>query len=399
MKRKQILALAGAVLCLCTAPMGARAAQVDCDGVYCFSPEDLSEEDLTGICITGLPDAQLGAVMLGNRVVRPGDILTSQQISQMTFDPVLTQEDQTVSVTYLPIYKDHVAPCATVTIAIRGKTDKAPAAEDFALETYKNLPLEGKLKVSDPEGQALTFTVTRQGRRGTVEVGEDGSFLYTPKKNKVGVDSFTYTAADPAGNVSREATVTVTILKPTDAPQYTDTLGESCRFAAEWMKNTGIFQGENLAGNTCFSPDKEVSRGEFLTMLVKALELPVEDEALDTVSQDAPQWLRPYLAAALRSGLTNGIPDATDFRAAITQAEAAVLVQNALDLENPGEETVMAEDTIPQWARMAVEALAGAGIQMEADKPLTRADAAQLLYQASQLAKDAPGMDVFRMQG
>jgi hypothetical protein len=165
------------------------------------------------------------------------------------------------------------------------------------------------------------------------------------------------------------------------------------------MKNTGIFQGENLAGNTCFSPDKEVSRGEFLTMLVKALELPVEDEALDTVSQDAPQWLRPYLAAALRSGLTNGIPDATDFRAAITQAEAAVLVQNALDLANPGEETVMAEDTIPQWARMAVEALAGAGIQMEADKPLTRADAAQLLYQASQLAKDAPGMDVFRMQG
>ena len=72
MKRKQILALAGAVLCLCTAPMGARAAQVDCDGVYCFSPEDLSEEDLTGICITGLPDARLGAVMLGSRVVRPG---------------------------------------------------------------------------------------------------------------------------------------------------------------------------------------------------------------------------------------------------------------------------------------------------------------------------------------
>ena len=37
----------------------------------------------------------------------------------------------------------------------------------------------------------------------------------------MGVDSFVYTAADPAGKTSREATVTITILKPTEAAQYT----------------------------------------------------------------------------------------------------------------------------------------------------------------------------------
>jgi VCBS repeat-containing protein len=43
------------------------------------------------------------------------------------------------------------------------------------------LPNEGKLKVTDPEGQAMTYTVLRQPKRGTVEIREDGSFVYTPK--------------------------------------------------------------------------------------------------------------------------------------------------------------------------------------------------------------------------
>ena len=79
-------------------------------------------------------------------------------------------------------------------------------------------------------------------------IREDGSFLYTPKKNKVGTDSFTYTATDPAGKVSREATVTIQILKPTDNKQYADTTGTTCRFTAEWLRNTGLFVGEQIDG-------------------------------------------------------------------------------------------------------------------------------------------------------
>ena len=109
----------------------------------------------------------------------------------MTFMPLKTQEDLVAQVTYLPIYENRVATSATMVISIRGKEDKAPVAEDSLMETYKNLPNQGKLKVSDPEGGALVYTVTRQPRRGEVTVNADGTFLYTPKKNKVGVDSFT----------------------------------------------------------------------------------------------------------------------------------------------------------------------------------------------------------------
>lgn len=243
------------LLLLCMLPAAAvTAAEVESGTSYCFSPADFSpEENFTGICITDLPKAE-GTLYLGTRILQPGDILTAEQISQMTFSPLRTESDREVAVGYLPIYKNHVAEESQMTLSILGKEDKAPVAEDSAMETYKNLPGSGKLKVTDPEGQAMTYTLIRQPKRGTVEIQSDGSFTYTPKKNKVGVDSFVYTATDPAGKVSREATVTVTILKPSDAKQYQDTLGRDCRFAAEWMRHSGIFVGERLAENPTSPP-------------------------------------------------------------------------------------------------------------------------------------------------
>ncbi len=373
MFRTRIFCLLAALLCFSGIISTAAAAEVDCDSIYCFSSEDFSEDmPVSGICITGLPES--GAVYLGSRILRAGDILTAEQAAQMTFAPVFSENDQTAQVSYLPIYNDHVADSVTMTIAIRGKEDKAPAAEDFAIETYKNLPNTGKLKVTDPEGQPMTYTVTRQPKRGTVTINDDGSFTYTPKKNKVGIDSFVYTAADPSGNVSREATVTITILKPTDATQYTDTLGKDCRFAAEWMKHTGIFVGENLAENPCFSPEKTVTRGEFVTMLVKALDIPTEEEVTYTgYTDDIPKWLQPYVAAAMRAGLTEGLNDQDVFGAdeAITGAEVTRMLRNALDLG-------------------AAETFASL-----TDAPLNRGEAAQVLYQAVKMQQE-PQEDVLQ---
>ena len=271
------------------------------------------------------------------------------------------------------------------------------------METYKNLPNEALLKVKDPEGEKLVFTITRQPKRGDVVIREDGSFHYTPRKNKVGVDSFTYTAADPAGNVSREATVTITITKPSNAAQYTDTAGESCRFAAEWMKNTGIFVSESISGNRCFRPSQNVSRGEFLTMLVSVLDIQPDTAVSYTgIEGETPLWLKPYLAAAMRSGLLSGLPDVQTFDAtqAVTGAEAAVMLQNALDFSRVSDAAAPAnagEDMMPQWAAESMRILGEHGILLDAETALTRADAAQVIYQVSLLAPDAPGTIALRM--
>lgn len=392
-------------LCLMLAAVsGVAALEVECDATYCFSSEDfVAEETLTGICITGLPDASAGTAMLGHRVLQPGDILTADQLAQMTFSPLYTEADQEAIVTYLPIYANRVAPSTSMTISIKGKTDNAPVAEDYALETYKNLPISGNLKASDPEGEALTYTLTRQPKRGTVTINEDGSFEYTPKKNKVGVDSFIFTATDPRGNVSREATVTIRILKPSDAAQYTDTVGSDCRFAAEWMKNTGLFVGEQIGGEYCFNENTPVSRGQFVAMAVKVLGIPTENSAAYTgYTDEIPNWLKPYLAAAMRSGMTAGLPaaDSGAFGAdeAITGGEAAVMLQNAMDLSVSvsAEVSVGKNDAETHWAAAAVSAMQSNGIDISLTETLTRGEAAILLYQISQMTSSAPGLKMYQ---
>lgn len=359
----------------------------EADNKQCFTAEDFPVS-MTGVCLTQLPQPQEGSLMLGSRVLRSGDILTADQAVQMVFLPTPAQQSRVLEVSYLPIFENRVDAVQTAILSIAGKEDLPPVAEDSAGETYKNVPNTGTLKVQDPEGQALTFTITRQPRRGNVEIAADGTFTYTPKKNKVGIDSFTYTASDPGGNVSREATVTMTILKPSDAPQYVDTQGQSCSFAAEWMKNTGLFIGETLNGSPCFQPEKPVTRGEFLTMLVKSLELPTQEALTVTgYTDEIPVWLRPYLTAAIRSGLTAGLPEQTVFGAyePISGGEAAVMIQNALDLA-PAVQTE-AQAALPTWAEPALSALEAAGISsLSQDAPLTRGRAAEILYTVHRMA-------------
>ena len=402
MIRVRIISLVLAVCCLLGLGFGVSAAQVDCDSVYCFTGQEFTaSEPLAGICVTELPAASAGTVLLGNRVLRPGDILTAEQLSSLTFHPLRTQQDAQAVISYLPIYDDRVEKSATMTIGIRGKEDKTPVAQDFAIETYKNLSNNGTVKASDPEGEPLTYAIVREPKRGTVELREDGSFTYTPKKNKVGIDSFTYTAADPAGNVSREATVTIQILKPADSLQYSDTAGSDCQFEAEWLRNTGLFVGEQVNGSACFYPEKTVSRGEFLAMVVEVLDIPTDNTDSIQLPVTTPQWLKPYLAAAQRSGLTDHWDQTISLQDPITGADAAVMLQNALDLTVSAqllEENPSVYENISSRAAASLTVMAENGIIMDADAALTRGDTAKVLYQVSKLSLDAPGMAVFRIQ-
>lgn len=338
---RKMLCLLAVVLCLGALPVSAQE-------LPCFAQEDLPE-DLTGLMLCDAPQEGL---RLGSRSLHAGDVLTAEQAAQMTFAG--EQEE----LTYLPIFAHGTGTQAVLTI---GKKAAPPVAEDAALETYRNMPITGKLKVS---GEDLTYTVTRPCKRGTVEIAPDGTFTYTPKKNKVGIDSFVYTAAGADGKVSREATVTITILKPREDTQYTDTQDLPCRFTAQWLKNTGIFTGETIGENLCFGPEKAVTRGEFVTMLVKALDIPV-DETLRAqgYTDEIPAWLQPFLAAAQRAGLTAALPEKETFGAEvpISAGEAASLTAAALD------------DTLEVMAQL----------ENGPDAVLTRAQASQLLYEAA----------------
>ena len=125
-------------------------------------------------------------------------------------------------------------------------------------------------------------------------------------------------------------------------------------------------------------------------MLVRSLGLQVDEDATYTgFTDDTPTWLKPYLAAALRSGLTAGWPGGSVFGSEkpITGAEAALLLQNALALPV----TTSASSTP---AEAALQCLAENGFTLSANETLNRAQAAQVLYQANQLSAIAPGLQV-----
>lgn len=352
-------------------PVQAQAATVESGSVYCFSQADFSGAT-QGAALLETPES--GVLSFGSRILRAGDVLTAEQLAAVTFAPSQTETDSQAAIVFLPVSEAGVGAETSFSLGIRGKENKPPVAEDSALETYKNLPSTGALRASDPEGEKLTYTLTRQPRRGTVELGEDGRFTYTPKNNKVGVDSFAFTASDPGGKVSREATVTITILRPTEPTMYTDTLGTDCCFTAEWLRSTGIFSGECVGGKLCFQPEKGVTKGELLAMAVKTLSIPVEDTADGAFGGNLPQWLRPYATAALRAGLTADPAWVEPWQpdAPATGEDAAALMCCALDLDAQGED---------RYAAL---------LEREIDLPqedLTRAAAANALYRLSVLKR------------
>ena len=136
-------------------------------------------------------------------------------------------------------------------------------------------------------------------------------------------------------------------------------------------------------------------------MVVKLLDIPTENGDSAALPANTPAWLKPYMLAAQRSGLMAGWQDTADLSQPITGAEAAVMLQNVLDLTVSADvvEQTAANDTeVPTWAYASVRVMAENGIDFDANAPLSREAAAEVLYQVNLIAPDAPGMAVIRMQ-
>jgi len=387
---------------LLAAVLSTGAAAAD-RGEYCFAESDFGTDTalMDGIILTEVPTDPNSGLYLGQRLLRDGDVVLTEQLSQL----VLRSGTRTAEVVFFPISQGHTSSAVALQVALGGKKDQPPTAENSSFETYKNIANTGALKAADPEGGPLSVTLVKEPKRGTVVFHEDGTFTYTPMKNKVGRDSFTYSAADAAGNHSGLATVTVEILKPTDRTTYSDMKGEPGEFLAMWMKEEKLLLGEKIAGVLCFSPEKEVTRGEFLAMAMKLLDAQPEKASLTSGFADeaeTPDWMQPYIVAALKCGMITGVSsqDGLVFRpnTAVTRAEAAVMLQNALHLPLRQESQVFGEDSsVPVWAQSAFEALQCAGISVEpafSAEALTREEAAKLLYQIAKLLESGSDLSL-----
>ena len=283
-----------------------------------------------------------------------------------------------------------------------------PIAENFSLTTYRDVAVSGTFSAVDPEGDPLTFRVTKNPARGAITFAEEGSarFTYTPYENKTGKDSFTYVAEDGEGNVSQPAVVSIKIQKPDTKVTYSDMAGNPAHKAAIALAERDIFVGEQMGETWFFRPEAPVTREEFLAMAMDVAGLDAlegvtrtgfaDDEAIAT-------WAKPYVSSALKAGLIQGglaadgqvvfEPDST-----ITRAEAAVLLDRALQISDTAALAPYDSDSsAPVWAVQSAANLAASGV-LDAGSALgdtlTRAEAAELLCGALELldSRDSGGI-------
>ena len=364
-----------------------------------LSAEVFSEnEAFEGVYVASVPSQLDAEVSLGARTLRAGDVLDRSMLSQLLVLPA-ENRDASCELVYCPIEGGEVQPSRALELSILTGKNEAPVCRDVKFETYKNIANTGVLSASDPEGDTLTYQLVKEPKRGTVDIAPDGSFTYTPAHNKVGKDVFTYTATDSAGNVSNVANVTVKIVKPTDKAMYQDLAGDTLAYTAMWLKDRGVYTGKRIAGNLCFEPEGTLTRGEFLVMAMKLLGAEPESARLTSGFADegqTPAWMRPYIVSAFKSGMVSGVtsPDGMVFRPSsnLTRAEAAVMLQNILDLPQSQEAAVFSEDcAVPVWAQASVSALESAGISIPVTtsaENLTRREAAELLYECWTLCQN-----------
>ncbi|MPM34889.1 hypothetical protein SDC9_81479 [bioreactor metagenome] len=162
--------------------------------------------------------------------------------------------------------------------------------------------------------------------------------------------------------------------------------------AVSYLASRGITSGTDDA---TFSPDATLTRGQFITLLLRAYGVEAIDNAENNFSDAGDTYYTGYLAAAKSLGITGGVGDnrfAPD--QAITRQEMFTLLYNALKaldkLPQGDSGKALSDfndvDSVADWAEEAMTLLvetgtiSGSGGKLNPTGTTTRAEMAQVLY-------------------
>ncbi|MEA4925965.1 MAG: S-layer homology domain-containing protein [Syntrophomonadaceae bacterium] len=162
--------------------------------------------------------------------------------------------------------------------------------------------------------------------------------------------------------------------------------------AVSYLAARGITSGTTA---TAFSPDATLTRGQFITLLLRAYGIEADKDAADNFSDAGGTYYTGYLAAAKRLGIANGVGgNRFSPEQAITRQQMFTLLYNALQALDrlPGSHSDQPlsnfsdSGNIAVYAREAMTYLVKAGIvsgsggKLDPTGGSTRAQMAQVLY-------------------
>ena len=358
--------------------------------------QGLTVTDFDSVTITKIPPTTEGSLLLAGRRVSEGMTIRRKNLGALVFIP----SDKDVKESS---FKFKISPYADgneleFKLKFTDKINYEPELEDASptsILTQRDITIYGKMKASDKEGDEITYKVVAYPKYGTLEVldAKNGEFRYTPLKGYVGEDEFSYVARDTWGNYSVPGKINVNVSARLSEIEYRDMKNNESYNAAVALSAMGIMDGKILGDGVYFMPEESVSRAEFVSMVMKALDIKADTTVTESFFDDnayIPTGLVSYIGTAERIGLITGKFENGRLifapNESITSSEAASIVRRALGDKIDGEAPDYLESELPVYLREDAYILCSLGIfekdfsEMKKDELLTKAECASILY-------------------
>ena len=169
-------------------------------------------------------------------------------------------------------------------------------------------PYNQTIATNDAGTAPYTFSASGTLPPGLTLQASTGVISGTPAT--AGTFTFTVTVKDADGVIAGESYTVTVNAGPVTAPALpvpTDISGDWARASIEKLVSLGVITGYP---DGTFKPDNYITRGEFATVMVKALKIKPFSNYSDLKRfadyPDIPAWSRPYLAAAVANHLLKG---------------------------------------------------------------------------------------------
>ena len=255
--------------------------------------------------------------------------------------------------------------------------EDSQAAADAAL-----LPAGGVLKITAGDDIVLWTTLLTEFVTYDKTPSPTPTYYPTYQPSQGGTGSNT-TISGPGNPMG------ISTAKPTgdSSVGFTDISGHWAQSDIEAMAAKGIVAGVT---STTFEPEREVTRAEFATLMVKTLNI-TSDAPANFADVGQHDWFYPYVKTAANAGLIVGYDGYFRPDDRITREEMAVIVAKAYayagqEAASGGIDKFTDKEMIAQWAYAAVDTVTSAGLiagmtpdTFEASANTTRAQAVAVL--------------------
>ena len=379
-------------------------SEVTKNGEFSFEVGDFDAPLLChvgSIKVSALPSRDEGYLMLDNLYVVENQVIYREDFDSLRL--VSKSENPHATFKFKPNGVEYEIECALISLTEKNLAPTFGGGIAVSASTIKNVAASGTLFASDPEGGELVFEITKYPKKGLISLTNEktGDYLYTPYENKKGRDSFSYRVRDEHGNYSPECEVEIKIERKKSSLVFND-VEKTDLLAVISVCENGIMEPTVNADKTLsFSPDKEISREEFIYLVMRTLlssDAPSVDKTRFADDSEITPKYKGYLESAFSLGIIEGTREADGVhirpKDSVTLAEGAVIINNIINRKTDTSLTVFLEsDQIPDWARADIDALCAFGVikkdegKISPNAPLTRAQVAQIIMALIKLKK------------